>query len=218
MHILDILYNKYYLPTLFHRVRNKKNNCNQNFTLLCANCMGGYIYHQLGVKFQSPTINLMMLQTDFIKMISDLPHYLSLDFVEKESKSGCPVGMLGDITVYFTHYSSFPEAISAWKKRAKRVNYDNLYIIASDRDGMTRDDIERLGNVKCKKLVCFTAKKYEYPWCFQVKEFENDRQIGSILKKTITGKWKFETFFDYIGWLNGEGVIAEDFRIGKANS
>lgn len=65
MHIVDVIYNKFYPPTAMNRLRAKKRNKNQRFTLLTANCMGGYIYHQLGVGFLSPTINLMILQSDF---------------------------------------------------------------------------------------------------------------------------------------------------------
>ena len=215
MHIVDVFYNKYYLPTVINRISLKKRNKNKSFSLLTANCMAGYIYHQLDVNFQSPTINLMMLQTDFYKFISNLKYYLSLDFLEVENQGGCPVGRLDDITVYFTHYQTFEAGVSAWKRRTARIDFDNLYIIASDRDGVTDEDIESLGKIKCKKLICFTAKKYELSYCFQVKEFIDEECIGNILGKTLSGKWKFERFFDYIGWLNSDNTEAEAFRIGK---
>lgn len=213
MHIVDVFYNKYYLPTVINRILLKKRNKNKSFSLLAANCMAGYIYHQLDVNFQSPTINLMMMQPDFYKFISNLKYYLSLDFVEVENQEGCPAGRLDDIIVYFTHYHTFEAGVSAWKRRTARMDFDNLYIIASDRDGVTSGDIENLVAVKCKKLVCFTAKKYDYPYCFQVKEFQEDNQIGDIIGKTLSGKWKFERFFDFVGWINSDDPISEHFRI-----
>jgi uncharacterized protein (DUF1919 family) len=212
--MIDVLYNKYYPPTVINRMRLRKKNHNNSFTLLTANCMGGYIYHQLDVPFQSPTINLMMLQPDFYKLILNLPQYLSMNLADSGIRGGrCPVGKLGDLTVFFTHYADFEDGASAWEKRAQRVNYDNIFIIATDRDGVTEEDILKLSTVKCKKIICFTAKKYDYPYCFQVEEFKNDEQIGNILGKTLSGKWKFEKFFDFVGWLNNDDPVAEHFRL-----
>lgn len=47
-HYVDVLYNKYYPLTIVNRFISKRRNHNKSFTLLCGNCMGGYIYHQLG--------------------------------------------------------------------------------------------------------------------------------------------------------------------------
>lgn len=214
MHLVDVFYNKYYLPTVINRKKMRKRNTNKEFSLFTGNCMGGYIYHQLGLKFKSPTINLMILQSDLYKLVSDLEHYMSLPLIPKESE-GVPKATLGDVTINFTHYRSFEEASEAWYKRAKRINYEQVYIIATDRDGITEEDIAKLGNVKCKKLLVFTAKKYDYPYCFQIKEYQDQECVGNILSKTVSGKWKFEKYFDFVGWLNDENPIAESFRIGK---
>lgn len=75
--------------------------------------------------------------------------------------------------------------------------------------------IKNLSKVKCKKLVCFTVSKYPYPYCFQVKECQAVGVVSNMLGKTLSEKWKFERFFDYVGWLNDSSVDAEDFRIGE---
>lgn len=212
MHFIDVLYNKYYPLGVINRIKSRRKNRISNFTLLCGNCMGGYIYHQLGLEFQSPTINLMMLQPDFYKFILNLDYYLSLEFEEVTTPSGVPVGKLGDITVYFTHYDSFEDGVNSWKRRVSRIDRDNLYIVCTDRDGITADDIHSLKNVRCKKLVVFTAKKYNEPFCFQISQYEKNGEIGNILGKTISGKWRFERFFDYVAWLNSPDCVAESFR------
>ena len=212
MHIIDILYNKYYPLTVLNRIKSQRRNNNKDFSLIVSNCMGGYIYHQLGLPFLSPTINLMMYQNEFQRFIANLQHYLSLPFTNGGIQEGVPVGILGDIRVYFTHYKNYEEGITKFRDRAQRINWDNLYIITSDRDGVTESDLERLGSIKCKKLICFTAKKYIYPYCFQVEQFKGEECVGSILGKTISGKWKFEKFFDYISWLNTDDCVAEHFK------
>lgn len=42
---------------------------NRNISFLTPNCLGGILYHDLGLEFMSPTINLMMTQKDFVKFI-----------------------------------------------------------------------------------------------------------------------------------------------------
>ena len=213
MHLLDIVYNKYYLPTVINRERAKRQNRNTDFTLFCANCMGGYIYHQLGVEFKSPTINMMIMQPDFYKLVANIEQYMKMDFVEVRNGSRVPCGRLGDITVYFTHYNTFEDGVRSWKERSQRINMDNLYIIATDRDGVSCEDIAALQKIKCKKLLVFTAKKMNFPYCFWLPQYEQQGMVGNIIKKTLSGKWLFETFFDYVGWLNSEDDFAEHFRV-----
>lgn len=59
---------------------------NDNFSILCSNCIGGVIYHRLGKQFLSPTINMWFCQGEFLKFVENLPEYLKEDlaFVETE--------------------------------------------------------------------------------------------------------------------------------------
>lgn len=50
-------------------------------TLLCNNCLGGVIFHELNLKFLSPTINLWMYPSDFIKYCCKLPYYSNCQLV-----------------------------------------------------------------------------------------------------------------------------------------
>lgn len=213
--MLDEMYNKLYPPTVLNRMRARKRNKNQHFSIVCGNCMGGYIYHQLDVQFQSPTINLLILQPDLYKFILNMDEYLSLDFhdaVECGSR-GASEAKLKDITIHFGHYNSSQDGIDAWKRRIPRLDKDNLYIIATDADGITVEDIISLQKTKYKKMVVFTSKKLDLPYCFQVEEFKDDQCIGNIIDKDASGKWKFEKFFDYVGWLNSDDPVAEHFKI-----
>lgn len=187
---------------------------NKDFSLVCGNCMGGLIYHQLNLPFRSPTINMRILQTDFYKFIHGLKDYLNYDFVEVESpEAGIPEGRLNDIIVTFTHFSSFSDAVNAWNRRKKKINYNNLWIIATDADGICEKDIAALKDVPCRGLLVFTAKKYDYPYCFQLKQFESQGHVGNILKQTFWGKRYFELYFDYVAWLNSDDRQVEHFRL-----
>ena len=210
-HFLDVCYNKFYPPTILNRRKAKKLNKNKNFSLICGNCMGGYMYHQLGLKFLSPTINLMILQPDLFKMAKDLRHFNN-GFMDK-TIGDILRGEINGVTVNFTHYNSFDEAVEKWSTRFNRINWENLYLIMTDRDGVTEEQIFELRNFNFKKILVFTSKKYDLPYGVYLKQYEGQGCVGNILKKTISGKWEFEKYFHWISWLNSEETEVEKFRI-----
>lgn len=69
--------------------------------------LGGVIFHELGLKFMSPTINLWMKPKDFIKYCSNLKHYsqCKLEFLDSSlylsASEKYPVACLDDIIIYF---------------------------------------------------------------------------------------------------------------------
>ena len=76
------------------KVRNKierKKIKNSDFTILSNNCIGGIMAHDLGKRFLSPTINLYIKPTDFVKMMENLEYYLSLEIEPIETKLKYPV-------------------------------------------------------------------------------------------------------------------------------
>ncbi len=111
--------------------RNLKNN---DITFLCPNCIGGIIFHDLGLKFMSPTVNLMLTQTDFVKYISNLDEYNNGKFEFFDySEYKCPCARLSapsldTITVCFTHYADPQNAENKWNERKERINKDNLFV------------------------------------------------------------------------------------------
>lgn len=214
-HNLDVFYNKYYPPQLLFRNRQRKRLKNKQFTLLTGNCIGGYLYHQLGLPFSSPTVNMMILNQDFKKLILNLEHYLSFTPIPcvDDRFPGVPSAKLDDIILHFTHYNSSEEGIEAWEKRKRRIDIDNLYVIISDID-LSSKDIEELQSAKVKKIVVMTAKDYKYDCCLFIPAFKGMPHVGDLLGKTISGKWKFERYFDFVGWINSEDSKAQNFYIG----
>lgn len=110
----------------------KKNNIVQkDIVILSNNCLAGFLYHDYGLKFKSPTINLQILPLDFIKFCNNLEFYLNQELIEIKDKPekyydllndhDFPVAKLGDITVYFQHYSDFINAKDSWNKRKIRM-------------------------------------------------------------------------------------------------
>lgn len=70
---------------LLRKHLNNKNQMllrNHDFTIISSNCVGGIIYHELGERFLSPTINLWFEPNDFLKFASNFDFYLSQDLIE----------------------------------------------------------------------------------------------------------------------------------------
>lgn len=63
------------LYLMFQRKKLK----NKTFSLFLSNCNGGIIYHDLGLQFKSPTINLWISPKDFIHFCENLREYLNTD-------------------------------------------------------------------------------------------------------------------------------------------
>lgn len=215
-HYIDVFYNKYYLPQILFQKKQRRRLINKKFSLLTGNCMGGYIYHQLGLKFSSPTINMMITNKDFVKIIFDQKYYMELNPIPYEDPEypGVPSALLGDVVLHFTHYKNAEEGIDAWNTRKERIDYDNLYVIISDID-LTEEDIARLQNAPVKKIVVMTSKNYGFDHCLYLPVYEGQPHVGLLIGKTISGKWRFEKYFDFVKWLNSDDKVAQHFYIGK---
>lgn len=212
------------LRTFLGKVFNKINNTinrkrlkNQDFSLFAPTCIAGVIYHKLGKKFLSPTINLFMSERDFLKFAKDVKYYSDKELQYVEMQQGVlfmyPVCTLGDgdkkITIHFNHYPTFEQAKEKWDERMQRINYDNMFFVFSTRDRgghLTYDEIKSIGEIKAKGLVCFTAKDYkEFDYTLQLKKYKNADFVGPYMvehKTKIFNRMVWEPDFDYTYWLN----------------
>ena len=114
---------------------------NKDFTLIARDCVGGVLYHQFKLKFQSPTINLFFEPEDFNVFCLNLKEYLEGKIIEMtDTGLDYPVGVIlpkknaqvhKPVKVHFMHYSSFKEALKAWNRRKRRINWDNIYVLST---------------------------------------------------------------------------------------
>lgn len=99
---------------------DKKNRSllkNRDITIISANCVGGVIYHDLGLAFNSPTINLFFSASDYVKFVSNFKHYLQCELVETSSEFDYPCALCDDIVLHMVHYHSFEEGKMKWEER-----------------------------------------------------------------------------------------------------
>lgn len=185
---------------------SKKYIKNNDFTILSNTCAAGKIYHILGMRFDSPTINTWISQKDFVKFCLNLKHYLNkpLMFFKKEDRD-CPCAMLDDICIVFAHYQTEEEARQKWEERKKRVNFNNLFIITSDGNGVSAAELNSLEKVKAQNIVVITSKKRpEIKNSYYCKSLRKEKSGAThmIVYSKLKGYQSFLDDFDFVKFLN----------------
>ncbi len=181
---------------------------NKNFSIISQNCIGGILYHELNQQFLSPTINLWMSSSDFIKFCQDLKKNLEADLVEvKDSYKNYPVGRIDDIIINFTHYDSFEEAKKKWNERRDRINYKNLFFIMVEKDGCTEKEIEDFSNLPYRHKLVLTCNKYKNIACaYYIPNSKNEK--GEMIDLTLYlnkfSRKRHMDRIDFISFINGD--------------
>lgn len=203
--------NKRYRRILRYRINaiNRKRLVNSDFTIISSNCIGGVLYHELGLRFQSPIINMFMNAKDFIKFCNDIPFYTSKELkLKNQDDYSYPVVCIGDITLHCVHYKDFDEVQRCWKDRVKRINYNNIFLIMSERDGCTYQDILEFDKLPYENKVIFVHEpKPEIKSAYYIQNTELNGIEGHWVKGLTEYKGRFTgkryiDDFDYVGFFN----------------
>lgn len=189
---------------------NRKRLSNHNFSIIASNCIGGVISHELGERFNSPTVNLYILPHDYIKFLKSLPTYinekeLKID-IQESDRVKHPVGILKDIKIYFVHYHSFEEAKEKWYERCERIKWNNLYIFMVERDACNTKDILEFEKLPYNHKILFTAKEREGNSYWHIpKTTGKDGEVIDLClyKNKYTGK-RWIDDFDYVNFINNK--------------
>ena len=129
----------------------------RDFTVLSQNCIGGVFYHDMGLQFTSPMINLYMTGKDFVSFVLNLDYYLSLELRMTWGEE-YPIGYLDDVAIYFMHYHTCQEAEAEWEKRKTRIIRDNIIVFCTDMVDFTDEVYKRWRQIPYPKIL-FTAKR-----------------------------------------------------------
>ncbi|MBQ8994226.1 MAG: DUF1919 domain-containing protein [Oscillospiraceae bacterium] len=142
---------------------------NAGFSILSETCFGGYISHTFGMEHLSPFKNLWIGGEDYLKILEDLPHYMSatpqLAYYRESSnrydQPVYPVLQLDDVQLMCNHDSDADAAVANWERRKAKINYNNLFatILTSSEEHMER---------------FLSLKGYQRKLCFM--PYETDRK------------------------------------------
>lgn len=131
-----------------------------DITFISQNCIGGIIYHDMRERFLTPTINLFFMANDFVKFVENLEYYLSKELIMLENTE-VVTGKLEDIEIYFLHYHTNEEAKQKWNERKKRVNFDKIFVIQTDRDNFDDETFKRFKDIKYPKALITRNEKWQ---------------------------------------------------------
>lgn len=153
----------------------------KQISLISQQCIGGVIYHDMEMKFLSPTINLYLDAKDFIKMVENLQYYMSLP-IKVENQDGKIVGFLEDLKIIFLHYDEVETAKEKWEERKQRILWDKLFIICTDRDGFDDECFERFKNLKYPKVLVTRNEKWkDEDFCVYLEKYKNEDFIPDTI-------------------------------------
>lgn len=192
-----------------YKEAKRKRLKNRKPTIIASNCNGEFIYYDMGLKFLSPTINLSFEMNEYVKMLENLKWYMSQPVLPyQDERFDFPTGKIGDIEIRFNHYSSFEEGVKKWEERKKRIDWDNLFVLAIDGDNCTYETMKKFDALPYQNKVIFTHKYYpEIKSSYYITGFEQETGIGVLIamKRQFFVR-RYLDDFDYIAFLNGKGI------------
>lgn len=206
---------KYFLAinTRFRKLvwkMKRKKLKNKTFTIFSDNCLGGFLYHDLNVKFNSIFINGEIEIDNYLRFLKKLDVYVEtpLQFIKVDGFK-CPFAMIGDIRYKFTHYKTEEEALESWNRRKQRLNLDNSFYIMTEKQGCTIEMMREFDALPYKNKVILTHKPYpEIKCAHYIKGFEEYNHclvVSDYVKGQIFGRRYYDDF-DFVKWLNDNYV------------
>lgn len=188
MDIQNKNYNKYVF-----KLRKKLKN--KSVTIISNNCIGGILYHDLGLKFNSPTINTLIYGDEFVEFVKNIKDYINCELVYDQTSSQYPIGVLlptnkKSIHIHFLHNNTFEEAKADWDRRKNRVNYNNMFVIYEHFNKFDNSIIEEFDKLNYNKVV-FTHKKFKnIKSAKYIAACKKEKGFGTItkFKNKLSGK------------------------------
>lgn len=154
---------------------------NSKMTLLTRNCFAGLLYNQLGMKFYSPTINLLFSDEDFNKFAENYSSYLLYDMKDITNLANgydCPKGQLDNIVINFIHYATYKEAEAKWKERTSRIT-DEVVLVSFTEN---IDVVEQFDKINIKKKIIFCPFETSFKSAFYLKRVEGEAYYITVNK------------------------------------
>ena len=184
---------------------------NDNFTIIASSCIAGVMYNMLGKQFMSPTINIWMNDEDLIKFANNLQHYMEQPLRFVQGIDTVPTAYCDDVLIYFQHYHTEEEAARKWYERRERINYNNLFIICADRPHtkiISHEDMLSLRDVPCRGKVVFSIRQYDdIDYIVPLPKDSRGEYVNLYMfDKNRFGRWRWESAWDWVEWLN-DGVV-----------
>ena len=109
---------------------------------------------------------------------------------------------LDDILLYLVHYATVEEAQKKWNERKRRINWDKIVVINSDRNGMTDDLKSQFEKLPYKKVMFTNLPNDKFPSSYYLTGSESEECLGLVPEPIgWFGKRRTDSF-DFVEFLN----------------
>lgn len=171
------------------------NSKDEKFSIICNNCLGGFIYQYYNLEYRTPTLGLFFLAVDYIKFLSNIKFYLSkeLEFINPEQSIyyeefknvkhsiEFPIGRLYDVEIFFLHYKNQEEALEKWTRRINKINWNDLIIILAENETCNYEIIKKFEALPFSNKVCFTRDYYpEIKSSCYIEEMKDPKRLWDV--------------------------------------
>ncbi len=182
-------------------------------SIIAMNCWGGVTYNYLGLPFLSPFINMFETENEFISFLrgdikSQLLSKIKFEHIEYQSieKIVYPVYSCNGLHLYMNHYYDFQDAEDRWYERCGKINYNNLFVMASTESPAFA---EQFSELKYEKKICFTSFPTKIPFCLEVTPYVKRTNSGAPFWEYVigiaNGKYPFYDTWELL--MNGRIVL-----------
>ena len=162
-----------------------------NLSIICNNCAGGILYNTLGLECLSPCKNLAIPDDSFLKLISDLERYMSLELkfkrwqIDPHSKKEFPVMKLDDIEIWCNHDVSVTDAENNWSRRKQKINFGNIMLIMYTEDDEVGEAFLESSNYK-KILFVPEESRLEGRTVFRLKIYPGQEEFWQVVNSSVS--------------------------------
>ena len=180
------------LNPIFGPLRRKMAGLDEHktFTIISNNCWGGHVYRYFNLPYSSPTIGLYFFTEDYLKFLTKLEYYLSLDIkfitheqsrysaiLKERNTPPCPIGVLDDIEIVFLHYHSEEEAKTKWNRRKERMDRNRIIVKMTEQNLCTPEHLKVFDALPYKNKFVFVHRDYKLPSQVVCKEFAKSGEV-----------------------------------------
>ena len=178
---------------------------NKDFVILSSNCVGGTLLHDLGLRFDTPTINLTIPR--FVAFCENWEAYLGLTpKITMQTEKPYPVFSLGDIEIFGVHYSSEQEFLEKWEIRKNRFLQrvkEGAEILLFACDAQVKPfDMDRFFGLPYRKVL-FASRRHQAEECVLIPGYEAKEMVGDVNRYVdFWGHREYQKHFNCVEFLN----------------
>ena len=189
----------------FYKKQIKCNSIDLQRTIICNNCLGGLLYHDYNMKFDSPFINLMIPTPQYVDLLRNIEKIETFELIDiTPNGHRYPLGLLDSkYELHFMHYNSFKEAKDKWENRVKRIDFKKMYVILVETHSSQYQDLVNFDNLPLKNKIIVAHKLYpDIKSAISIKDYDGKNLNGEILwPMNRLGKTKYDQV-DWLSFLN----------------